>query len=188
MMIMPVFIQMIEDPADQEWMAGLYTQYQKLMYATADYYLDDYYDIEEVINDGLLALYERIDLIRSLEAKALTSYIITTIRNTAFNCLRKKKLINRHFMYLSDYNAETVSATDDVERIAEARDQLDIVHRIINTLSEKEQAVIRLKFEIGLEDKEIAEILDISPENIRQIISRARKRIRDALHREEVRA
>ena len=95
----------------------------------------------------MLALYEKIDRIRALEPKALTSYIITTVRNAAFGRLRKQKLINRHFLYLSDYSMETVAATDDVENIAESRDQLDKVRSIINTLSEKEQSVIRLSSE-----------------------------------------
>jgi len=188
MMIMPVFIQMIEDPVDQEWMAELYTKYQKLMMVTAEYYLDNFMDVEEVVNDSVLALYEKIDRIRALEPKALTSYIITTVRNAAFGRLRKQKLINRHFLYLSDYSMETVAATDDVENIAESRDQLDKVRSIINTLSEKEQSVIRLKIEMGMNDKEIAEELDISQDVVRQTISRARKHIQKALLREEVRA
>lgn len=187
-MIMPVFIQMIEDPGDQAWMTDLYTQYYKLMISTASFYLDDHQDVEEIVNDSLLALYRRIDRIRSLEPKALTTYIITTVRNTAFSYLRKQKLINRHFLYLSDYNKECVPAADNVERIAEARDQLDIVHRILNTLPENEHGAIRLKFEEGLDDKEIAEILGITPELVRQIILRARKHIQKALLREEVRA
>ncbi len=188
MMIMPVFIQMIEDPVDQEWMTELYTQYHKLMLVTADYYLDNFMDVEEVVNDSFLALYEKIDRIRMLEPKTLTSYIITTVRNTAFGRMRKQKLINRHFLYLSDYSMETIAATEDVERTAESRDRLDEVRRIINTLSEKEQSVIRLKIEMELSDKEIAEELDVSPEVVRQTISRARKHIQKALLREEVRA
>ena len=188
MMIMPVFIQMIEDPVDQEWMIELYTQYHKLIFATADYYLDNYMDVEEVINDSMLALYEKIDRIRLLEPKALTSYIITTVRNTAFSRMRKQKLINRHFLYLSDYSMETIASTEDVEKVVESRDQLDEVHRIINALSEKEQSVIRLKYEMGLNDKEIAEELGISQDAVRQHVTRARKHIQKALLREEVRA
>ena len=30
-MIVPIFIQMIEDPVDQDWMADLFTKYYKLM-------------------------------------------------------------------------------------------------------------------------------------------------------------
>lgn len=187
-MIMPIFIQMIDDPVDQEWMTGLFMKYHKVMMATAGYYMKDFQDVEEVVNDSLLSLYEKIDRIRSLEPKALTSYIITTVRNAAFSYLRKKKLMNSHFLYLSDYGIEAISATDDVERAAEARDQLDIVHGIINTLSKNEQGAIRLKCEEGLDDKEIAEILGVSPENVRQLITRGRKRILEALHREEVRA
>ena len=187
-MIVPVFIQMIEDPGDQDWMTDLYTKYYKLMISTASFYLDDRQDVEEIVNDSLLALYEKIDRIRSLEPRALTTYIITTVRNTAFTHLRRQKMINKHFLYLSDHGKENISSADDVERLIEARDQLEIVRRIINALPENEQAVIRLRFEMGLDCKEIAEILDVSPDAVRQSIVRARNRIQKALHREEVRA
>lgn len=188
MMVIPVFIQMIEDPEDQEWMIDIYTQYYKLMLVTAEYYLDNYMDVEEIVNDSVLALYEKIDRIRRLEPKALTSYIITTVRNAAFGRLRKLKLLNHHFLYLSDYSMETIATTEDVGKIVESKDQLDEVHKIINTLSEKEQSVIRLRFEMGLNDQEIAEELGISQEAVRQNVSRARKHIHEALLREEVRA
>ena len=187
-MIIPVIIQMIEDPADQDWMADLFTKYYKLMISTAAFYLDDHQDVEEIVNDSLLSLYEKIDRIRSLEPKALTSYIVITVRNTSFSYLRRRKQINKHFKYLSDSSKENISATDDVERLVEARDQLEIVHGIINTLSENEQAAIRLRFEMGLDCKEIAEILEVSPDAVRQTILRARNHIQKALHRGEVRA
>ena len=75
-MFVPVLIQMIEDPGDQEWMADLYTKYYKLMISTASFYLDNHQDVEEVVNDSLLALYVKLDRIRSLEPKALTTYKI----------------------------------------------------------------------------------------------------------------
>ena len=36
-MFVPVLIQMIEDPGDQEWMADLYTKYYKLMISTSNW-------------------------------------------------------------------------------------------------------------------------------------------------------
>lgn len=187
-MFVPVLIQMIEDPGDQEWMADLYTKYYKLMISTASFYLENHQDVEEVVNDSLLALYVKLDRIRSLEPKALTTYIITTVRNTAFTRLRRQKMINKHFLYLSDQGKENISAADNVERLVEVRDQLEIVRGIINALPENEQAAIRLRFEEGLEYKEIAEILDVTPDAVRQSIVRARKHIQKALCREEVRA
>ncbi len=187
-MIIPVFIQMLEDPVEHEWMETLYIQHRKLMMSASHYYLSNSQYVEDVVNDSIIRLYEKIDLLRTLDSNALKAYIVTVVRNTAFNYLRKQKSISQHFLYLSDYSAETICADDNVEQTVESRDQLALVRILINGLPEKEQCAIRLKIEGGLEYEEIAEIMNTSPSNVRQLISRARKHIQEALCREEVRA
>ncbi len=187
-MIIPVFIQMLEDPVEHAWMETLYIQHRKLMMSAATYYLSNSHNVEDVVNDSIIKLYEKIDLLRTLDSNALKAYIVTAVRNTAFNYLRKQKSISQHFLYLSDYSEETICADDDVERTVESRDQLTMVRRLINCLPEKEQCAMRLKIEGGLDNEEIAGIMNTSPSNVRQLISRARKHIQEALCREEVRA
>lgn len=187
-MMIPVFIQTLEDPGEHEWMETLYIRHEKLMMSAAAYYLPDSQYVEDVVNDSIIRLYEKIGLLRTLNESALSAYIVTAVRNTAFNHLRRQKTVSRRFLYLSDYAEDTLCSGENVEKTVETKDRLDLVRGMINRLPEKEQGALRLKIEGGLENDEIASIMGTTESNVRQLISRARKHIQEAICREEVRA
>ena len=187
-MIMPVFIQTLEDPDEHQWMETLYIQHEKLMLSAAAYCLPDSQDVEDVVNDSIIRLYEKTELLRTLDENALSAYIVTAVRNTAFNYLRKQQSVSRRFLYLSDYAEGTLCSDENVEKTVETKDQLELVRGVINRLPEKEQGALRLKIEGGLDNDEIACIMGTTEGNVRQLISRARKHIQEAICQEEVRA
>ena len=56
----------------------------------------------------------------------------------------------------------------------------------LQTLSDREQEIIALKFAGGLKNRQIAEILGLSPGNVGTILYRAMRRLRRRLTEEEV--
>ena len=69
------------------------------------------------------------------------------------------------------------SCPDESVRI-ESRDILRLIGEEIERLPENQRTVFRMKDILCLENYEIAEIMDISEENVRQLLCRARKSLR----------
>ena len=78
-------------PTSQEFITQIYKKYDRLMLFTAKKYLMDLQECEDAVQESLLKLMSRIELLRTLEEPVLTSYVVTTVRNTAINILRRQK-------------------------------------------------------------------------------------------------
>ena len=64
------------------------------------------------------------------------------------------------------------------DRQMEQSEQLSIVHRLINGLPEKQRSIIQLRDIEGKSYKEIAEILQLTEEQVKVNLFRARQRIK----------
>ena len=65
-------------PTSQEFITQIYKKYDRLMLFTAKKYLMDLQECEDAVQESLLKLMSRIELLRTLEEPVLTSYVVTT--------------------------------------------------------------------------------------------------------------
>ena len=101
-------------------------------------------------------------------------YLLRMVRNRCIDTVRKSMNAGvRDGMMTS---AEP-SCPDESARI-ESRDMLRLIGEEIERLPENQRTVFRMKDMLFLENHEIAEIMDISEENVRQLLCRARKSLR----------
>ena len=69
--MLPVIILSIENDDDREFMTGLYYQYNRLIYSEAKKILGSDSDAEDVLQDVLEKLIDKLDVLRGLESKKL---------------------------------------------------------------------------------------------------------------------
>lgn len=124
---------------------------------------DDAADIAQEVLLKLWFLRERLTEYRSIDAFAR---IIT--RNLCLNYIRDRHLV------CTDVTQLLNIAADDTD--AEISDDLLLA---IESLPDTEQAVLRLKHIDGMENEEIAKLIQSTPGAVRTALSRARKHIRE---------
>ena len=73
----------------QEFITGLYYEYERLMFATARRYIDDRTEQEDVVQESLKKLIEKQERLAGLAQAAQAGYVATTVRNTAISILRE---------------------------------------------------------------------------------------------------
>lgn len=64
----------VENPNDREFMLWLYQEFKKLMFATARQYVPNPSDCEDIIQDCLVKLIEKISVLRG---KSVALYAVT---------------------------------------------------------------------------------------------------------------
>ncbi len=74
----------------QEFITGIYYEYERLMFATARRYIDDRTEQEDVVQESLKKLIEKQERLAGLAQAAQAGYVATTVRNTAISILREK--------------------------------------------------------------------------------------------------
>ena len=171
------------DPSDEEFMIQLYEDFRGLMFSVAGHYTNNWADREDIIQESLVNLIKKIDLLRTKNRCILASYIVSTIKNTSINHLRKQKNMTRLFVQEQPELCVRAFSVDELARLVERKDEL---HRLWVRLSERERFLLAGRYLYGLADDEIAQQLGCKPDSVRMMVSRARKTALSLLNADEM--
>ncbi len=130
-------------------------------------------EAEDVVQETMIRVWQRRD--RWDEIESVEAFCLTICRNLALD--RAKRAANKTLSINADYAAEAV-ASENPERSVERQDRTDIVRRIIDSLPERQRTIIQLREIEGHSYKEIADILDLSEEQVKVTLFRARQAIK----------
>jgi RNA polymerase sigma-70 factor (ECF subfamily) len=130
-------------------------------------------EAEDAVQEVFLKLWkgkDKIEQYRSAEA-----FAITMTKNYCLDRLKSRQASNLkivHTNYESSHNLEKqLEAADGVERVFE----------IMDTLPDQQKLILHLRDVEQLEFNEIANMLDLNETAVRVTLSRARKKVRDQL-------
>lgn len=130
-------------------------------------------EAEDIVQDTYLKVWQRRKELRKVTS--IEAYCITICRNLALDRRERKETLNRPFEE-SDYS--TVDNTRSPHEQLEYKERLECIHALFNQLPERQRTVMHLR---DIEDKsykEIATILQLTEENVKVILFRARQNIR----------
>lgn len=130
-------------------------------------------DAEEAAQEGFVRAFRSCRNFRGDEPAALAGWLLTIVRRVALDALRRKKVRPVPLM----------PESDDPTRAIEASETCDHVRGALRALDDADRAVITL-FEIeAVPQKEIAELMHLSIDAVKQRLSRARRKFREAYTR-----
>ena len=132
-------------------------------------------DAEDILQEAYARLWSKrasLEAVQNPEA-----FAVTIVRNLCLDFLRSPRSNSRS----EPLEAIILPSEDSPDRQVELRDQLRQVRRLIEELPPNQRQVIRLR---GMEDcslEAIAQITGFSDANVRTLLSRARKYIKEKL-------
>ena len=126
------------------------------------------------MQESVLKLIPNISFLRQQENCIKASYVVSTVRNTAINHLRKQGRVTGKCSNLEDEDVvmpgpsldDHLLQTERLERLAEVWD----------LLPEDDQLLLEGKYILGQEDTELADMLGCKASSIRMKLTRARRR------------
>ena len=131
-------------------------------------------EAEDVVQETMIKVWNRRD--RWDELESIEAFCLTICRNIAIDKMRKME--NQNQRLESEHDAPDQSYSSNPEEQAMQQDRIQLVRRLIDNLPEKQRSVMQLRDIEGKSYKEIAQILDISEEQVKINIFRARQTIR----------
>lgn len=156
--------------------------HSRRMFAVAFRYLQRPEEAEDLLQDVMMKLWQIRDNLPP--DKELLPFLLTVVRNLCLDRLRSRQI--------KDDTIEDVDITLDyiqpldIDDKVEEKDRLRHLLGLINQLPPDQQKVLRLRAIDDLSTDEIAKQLNITPENVRQLLSRARKRLREMAQKQEL--
>ena len=166
---------------EQLFFEQLYKKHKRLMYSQALLYSNGIMeDAEDVVHDTMVKLIEKYDVLVRLNDKALASYVVYSVRNTAINRRTHLSVENK---YNEIYNSE--------ETTLSAEEQL-----LLNLLPEdhfsgwsqlpsRDRDLLVFRYFLDLSVEELAELYGCSASNIRVRLYRARKKAKKIIFHKE---
>lgn len=143
----------------------------KRMYVTAMTMLRDSDDAKDAVQEAFTRLWEKRDDLPNIDNPE--AYCVTIIKRICIDRLRQAS----HFA--NEVMVENVTIADDSAEKTDNRESLQEVTRLITLLPEQQQKVLRLRSFNDCSLEEIEQITGLSGVNVRTLLSRARRRLRE---------
>ena len=142
--------------------------------------VQDEFLAEDIVQDTFLRIYKNIH--RFDLASPFEPYLLRSVTNTALNALKQRSkevpLDNNDQIEAISF---LLSQAATVESQVEYADLKRQIANAIARLSPRQRAVIVQRYYLGMNEKEMASALDISPGTIKWLLNAGRKRLRNLL-------
>lgn len=166
----------IQEPDDREYILGIYKEFQNLMFYTAKKYINDQTICEDIVQDSILKLIEKIDMIRAKERCILAGYIVSIVRNVSINYLKREGIRKKHTVGFDEETIDEVPVPAlSIEELLLAKEKASLISVALEQLPETERLLLEGKYILEYSDKELAEQLNCKPGSIRMKLTRARR-------------
>ena len=129
-------------------------------------------EAEDIVQDTMIRVWNKRDEWPQFES--IEAYCMTVARNLAIDRSQKKE-------------AQNVGITSEIEEVSVAsgpydklvgKERMQIIHRLINELPEKQRLIMQMRDIEGTSYKEIANVLNITEEQVKVNLFRARQKVK----------
>lgn len=173
---MLIYLTLIETEKNKRKFERIYLSYKQTMFYAAKRILKNEHTAEDAVHQAFLRVINHLDKINEDDYHKARAFLVVITEHIAIDIYRKQSKENTlSFDELEIYIADNSLPEYEV---------FNEVSSAIEKLSLNYSTVLRLKFSQGYNNSEIAQILDITEDNVRQRISRARKKLEQLLLKE----
>ena len=136
-------------------------------------------DAEDVVQETMMKVWNRRDQWNQIES--IEAFCLTICRNVSLDKVRR--MDNQTQSLDAAYDPKDQGVASNPEEQAIQSDRVRLVRQMINQLPEKQRSCMQLRDMEGKSYKDIATILDITEEQVKVNIFRARQTIREKFKR-----
>ena len=136
-------------------------------------------DAEDIVQETMMKVWNRRDQWDQIES--MEAFCLTICRNLALDKVRR--MDNQTQSLDASYDPKDQGVASNPEEQAIQSDRIRLVRQMISQLPEKQRSCMQLRDMEGKSYKDIATILDITEEQVKVNIFRARQTIREKFKR-----
>ena len=136
-------------------------------------------DAEDVVQETMMKVWNRRDQWDQIES--IEAFCLTICRNVSLDKVRR--MDNQTQSLDAAYDPKDQGVASNPEEQAIQSDRVRLVRQMINLLPEKQRSCMQLRDMEGKSYKDIATVLDITEEQVKVNIFRARQTIREKFKR-----
>lgn len=182
--MMLLFLMCIENVEDRTKLEELYVKYHRYMYFIALDILSDPHTAQDAVQTAILKVVKYLDRIKDIDCNKTKHLIVTIVRSTSIDLYRqKKKETNLHSDLVDEITDFKSSNIEDL--VIKANEANEILRKLVK-INPDYAEILTLKFYHDFNDKEIAQLLNISHENARVRLLRAKAALKKIIGSERL--
>ena len=132
-------------------------------------------EAEDIVQETMIKVWNKREQWNDIES--IEAFCLTICRNISLDKMRKMENQNQS-LEEGEHDTPDTSYASNPEEQAMQQDKLALIRRLINSLPEKQRSAMQLRDFEGKSYKEIAKVMNISEEQVKVNIFRARQAIR----------
>ena len=174
-MIMPAVILAIQDESDRTYMEWIFQTYHRLMYHYIMEVLHDSWQADDVMQESVVKLIHKIDVLRRLSESKRRNYIITTAKNTAISYLRRESI--RKGIAYDDWAKDCIGtqSEEDPEALVPRQEEMEALQLIWDDLDERSRYLLSSRYILEQSFEEMARELGVTAGSARMLLTRAKR-------------
>ena len=129
-------------------------------------------EAEDVVQDTMIRVWNKRDEWQQFES--VEAYCLIVAKNLAIDRSQKKDAQN---VELTPEMAEEADTSGPYDRLVN-NERMKIIHRLIDELPEKQRLIMQLRDIEGESYKDIAKVLQLTEEQVKVILFRARQKVK----------
>lgn len=174
------YLLMLESDEDREFFTEIYKEYRKEMFYTAYGILHNPQDAEDIVHETFLSLIDHLDKIKDSEPHKAWYYINTAVKHKCFNFYRRQHL--REEVELDEtWMQEEEIIEKGPDSLMEEFELQEAMTGVLRQLKSPYKEVLALQYYYQLTTQEIADELGTTPDNVRHISMRAKRKLQSIL-------
>ncbi|MDL2205633.1 sigma-70 family RNA polymerase sigma factor [Eubacteriales bacterium OttesenSCG-928-N13] len=174
----PWVIFAIDNEADRDFMLQLYKDHHPIMIGEARRMLRSDDHSEDMVSDACIALIAKIKTLRSLDPCKLRAYVVSTIRNTCLNYIKKRDRQAKYMFWDSEELITNVESDEpDTLDLMVQSVEIASLKTALKLLPERQCTLLQLKYYDRLSDQEIGDLLSINSNSVRSALTTARRNL-----------
>lgn len=174
-MVFLFYVSMLETENEQIKMAQIYERYKPLMLRYALKILKNNEQAEDAVHEAFLSIIKHKEKYLSDSCPDFGVPIVIITRNKCFDILKRAGYDAENIEDHECYLAENVISLDN--KIIQ-QDEYEVLRRHMLKLDESSINILEMRYVLRMSHKEIAEITELSLDNINKKITRAKAKIR----------
>ena len=171
------YLSAIEAPEQKSKFEQLYYTYKNLMFYIAKNILADDFLAEDAVHEAFLRILKNLEKIGETDCHKTKSFIVIVTENISIDLYRKNKRTATIPLEEAEYRPSYRCFGPELLE--------NSIEKAIYALPENYASVLKMKYLLDFDYSEIAGILNISEENVRQRIVRGKKKLADFLAEED---
>lgn len=174
------YLLLLETDEEREFFTAIYEKYRTEMFYTAYRILHNPPDAEDMVHETFLSLINHLEKLMNSDPHKIWYYINTAVKRKSYNLINRRQILEQ--VELDEtWMQEEEAVEKGPDQLMEDFELQEAMTGILRQLKEPYREVLALQYYYQLTTQEIAKELGTTPDNVRHISMRAKKKLQTIL-------